>query len=88
MKVLVFTGLLICILTASLSNSSYSQQYTIKFASIAPEGSTWMNIMKQMDSTIRKESGGRLAFRMYPSGVQGDEKTVIRKIGVGQLHYG
>jgi TRAP-type C4-dicarboxylate transport system substrate-binding protein len=64
----------------------YGQQYTIKFASIAPEGSTWMNVMKELDAAIRKESGGRLGFRMYPSGVQGDEKTVIRKIGVGQLH--
>jgi TRAP-type C4-dicarboxylate transport system substrate-binding protein len=68
------------------STPSYSQQYIIKFASIAPEGSTWMNIMKEFDAVVRKESGGRLAFRMYPSGVQGDEKTVIRKIGVGQLH--
>lgn len=62
------------------------QQYTIKFASIAPEGSTWMNVMKGLDTAIQKESGGRIKFRMYPSGVQGDEKTVIRKIGVGQLH--
>ena len=64
----------------------YGQQYTIKFASIAPDGSTWINVMKEYDAMIRKESNGRLGFRMYPSGVQGDEKTVIRKIGVGQLH--
>lgn len=63
-----------------------SQQYVIKFASIAPEGSTWMNVMKELDAAVQKESGGRIKFRMYPSGVQGDEKTVIRKIGVGQLH--
>jgi len=64
----------------------FGQQYTIKFASIAPEGSTWMNVMKDFDAAVQKESGGRIKFRMYPSGVQGDEKTVIRKIGVGQLH--
>ena len=64
----------------------FAQQYTIKFASIAPEGSTWMNVMKEFDAAVQKESGGRVKFRMYPSGVQGDEKTVIRKIGVGQLH--
>jgi TRAP-type transport system periplasmic protein len=69
-----------------LFSISYSQQYAIKFASIAPEGSTWMNVMKEFDVAVQKESGGRIKFRMYPSGVQGDEKTVIRKIGVGQLH--
>ncbi len=45
-----------------------------------------MNIMKEYDAVVQKESGGRVKFRMYPSGIQGDEKTVIRKIGVGQLH--
>jgi TRAP-type transport system periplasmic protein len=75
----------VCVLIF-LCTSSYAQQYTIKFASIAPEGSTWMNVMKDFDAAVQKESGGRIKFRMYPSGVQGDEKTVIRKIGVGQLH--
>jgi TRAP-type C4-dicarboxylate transport system substrate-binding protein len=74
------------LLAAIVPSTAVSQQYTIKFASIAPEGSTWMNVMKEYDAALRKESGGRLGFRMYPSGVQGDEKTVIRKIGVGQLH--
>jgi TRAP-type C4-dicarboxylate transport system substrate-binding protein len=63
-----------------------AQQYVIKFASLAPEGSTWMNVMKEYDAAVRKESGGRLGFRIYPSGVQGDEKDVLRKIKLGQLH--
>ncbi|HTK82237.1 MAG TPA: TRAP transporter substrate-binding protein DctP [Bacteroidota bacterium] len=64
----------------------WSQQYTIKFATLAPEGSTWINIMKEYDQAIRKESGGRLGFKIYPGGVQGDEKDVLRKIKLGQLH--
>jgi TRAP-type transport system periplasmic protein len=82
MKIIFFTQLLVTVLLST----ALSQQYIIKFASIAPDGSTWMNVMKEYDAAIRKESGGRIGFRMYPSGVQGDEKTVIRKIGVGQLH--
>jgi TRAP-type C4-dicarboxylate transport system substrate-binding protein len=69
-----------------IMTTCYSQQYTIKFASIAPEGATWMNVMHEFDNIIRKESGGRLGFKMYPGMVQGDEKTVVRKISVGQLH--
>ena len=66
----------------------YAQQYTIKFATLAPEGSTWMNVMKEYDAAIRKESGGRMGFKIYSAGVQGDEKSVLRKIRVGQLHSG
>ena len=75
---------LVC--TAVFFTSSFSQQYLIKFASISPEGTTWMNVMHEYDNTIRKESGGRIGFKMYPGAVQGDEKTVVRKIAVGQLH--
>jgi len=62
-----------------------AQEHLIKFATLAPEGSTWMNVMKEYDAAIRKESGGRLGFRIYPSGVEGDEKDVLRKIKLGQL---
>jgi TRAP-type C4-dicarboxylate transport system substrate-binding protein len=63
----------------------FAQQYIVKFATVAPEGSTWMNVMKEYDQAIRKESGGRLGFKMYPGGVQGDEKDLLRKIKLGQL---
>lgn len=65
---------------------SFAQQYTIKFASLAPEGSTWMNVLKEYDAAIRKESGGRLGFKIYPGGVQGEDRDVIRKMRLGQLH--
>ncbi len=45
-----------------------------------------MNVMREFDAAVRKESGGRVAFKMYPGMTQGDEKTVIRKISIGQLH--
>ncbi len=63
-----------------------AQQFTIKFASLAPEGSTWMNVLKEYDAAIRKESGGRLGFKIYPGGVQGEDRDVIRKMRLGQLH--
>ncbi|MGE5313434.1 MAG: TRAP transporter substrate-binding protein DctP [Acidobacteriota bacterium] len=63
----------------------YAQQFTIKFATLAPEGSTWINIMKEYDAAIRKESGGRLGFKIYAGGVAGDEKDVLRKIRMNQF---
>jgi TRAP-type C4-dicarboxylate transport system substrate-binding protein len=62
-----------------------AQQYTIKFATLAPEGSTWITVMREYDQVIRKESGGRLGFRIYAGGVAGDEKDVLRKIRLGQF---
>ena len=41
--------------------------------------------MEEYDAAVRKESGGRVGFKMYPGGVQGDEKGVLRKIKANQL---
>jgi TRAP-type C4-dicarboxylate transport system substrate-binding protein len=76
--------ILIFILLTSIS-LVWSQEFTVKFATLAPEGSTWINIMKEFDAAVRKESNGRVGFRLYPGGVAGDEKDVIRKIRLGQL---
>jgi TRAP-type transport system periplasmic protein len=73
-----------CVLFSA--SSARSQEFLIKFATLAPEGSTWMNVMKEYDEAVRKESGGRLGFRIYPGGVQGEDKDVIRKMRLGQLH--
>ncbi len=60
----------------------------IKFATLAPEGSTWMKIMHKLDTELRRETENRMGFKFYPGGVQGDEKDVLRKIRNGQLHAG
>lgn len=66
--------------------TSNAQQYIIKFATIAPENSTWTTVMREYDAAIRKESGGRVGFKIYAGGVQGEDKDVLPKIRLGQLH--
>jgi TRAP-type C4-dicarboxylate transport system substrate-binding protein len=65
-----------------------SDPIPIKFATLAPEGSTWMRLLREMDAEVQKRSNGRVRFLFYPGGVLGDEIDVLRKIRVGQLHAG
>ncbi len=76
------------VLTAVSLTAVIGQQQTIKFATIAPEGSSWLNVMREYDAAVRKESGGRVGFRIYHSGAQGDERSVLRRIRLGQLDAG
>lgn len=71
-----------------LFGEGYSQKHVIKFATLAPDGSTWMNVMKEYNDAVRKESGGRVEFKIYSGGKAGDEKDVLRKIQLGQFHAG
>jgi TRAP-type C4-dicarboxylate transport system substrate-binding protein len=63
-------------------------KFQIKFATLAPEGSTWMKKIEAIDDEVRRRTDNRLGFKFYPGGVQGDEKEVLRKIRNGQLHGG
>ncbi len=64
------------------------EAYVLKFATLAPHGSTWMNIITDWANQVEKESQGRLKFKLYGGGVSGDEPDVLRKIRFGQLHGG
>ncbi len=63
-------------------------KHEIKIATLAPDGSTWMNIMHELDEAVRQATANRVGFKFYPGGVQGDELFVIKKIRLGQLHGG
>ena len=61
---------------------------SLKFATLAPKGSTWMNNFEAMGKELRAKTDGELGLRIYPNGVQGDELDVIRKMRAGLLHAG
>lgn len=61
-------------------------EFEIKFATLAPDGSTWVKAMRALDREMRQKSRGRIGFRIYPGGIAGDELDVLRKIRIGQIH--
>ncbi len=67
---------------------TYLAAESIKFATLAPKGSTWMNNFEAMGKEIRAKTGGKLRLRIYPNGVQGDELDVVRKMRAGLIHAG
>lgn len=72
------------LMLALLISSGFAQQ--IKFATVAPEGSTYLKVLREYTSEVEKLTNGKVTFKIYPSQIQGDEKDVLRKIRLGQLH--
>ncbi len=60
----------------------------IKFATLAPEGTSWLKTMREFFKDVSAKTENRIKFKIYPGGIAGDEKDVIRKIRIGQLHSG
>lgn len=61
---------------------------SFKIATAAPDGTMWMQEMRQAAESIRQRTQDRVEFRFYPGGVMGSDKSVLRKIRIGQLHGG
>lgn len=62
-----------------------ADRFVLKFATLAPEGTTWMNLLEGWAEEVKERSSGRLVFKFYPGGVQGDEPDVLKKMRFGQL---
>lgn len=86
------TGYVFLMLVASIffaaSVSAADGKVVIKLATIAPKGSNFMNTYEDLVKQIREKTGGEVNIKIYWGGVQGDEKDVIRKMRLGQLHGG
>jgi len=61
---------------------------TFKIATLAPDGTDWMKQMRAGAEQIEQRTQGRVKFKFYPGGVMGNDKTVRRKIRIGQLQGG
>ena len=62
-----------------------SGRHVLKIATLAPEGSAWMNLFDEINADIMQKTDSLVQFRVYAGGVLGDEKDVIRKMFVGQV---
>lgn len=74
------------LLTIIITTTQISSQTIVKFATLAPEGTTWTRILRSFAKDVEEQTKGAVKFRIYTGGVQGDEKDIIRKIRTGQLN--
>lgn len=70
----------------SLAIAPFSSAATLKIATLSPEGSAWMKVLRKHGKAIEERTGGAVKMKFYPGGVMGDDKAVLRKMRVGQLH--
>ena len=70
------------------TSAGMAQTVTIKLGTLAPEGSTWHTLLKEMGQRWSEASGGKVKLKIYPGGVAGSEGDMVRKMRVGQLNAG
>lgn len=63
-------------------------KYLFKVASLAPDGSVWAQHFRDFVEEVDAKSNGDIGFRVYFGGSMGDDRSMYRKMQVGQLHGG
>jgi TRAP-type C4-dicarboxylate transport system substrate-binding protein len=62
-----------------------AQEVKIKLGTLAPQGSTWHTLLKEMGQKWGEVSGGKVKLVIYPGGVLGNEGDMVKKMRIGQL---
>ena len=63
-----------------------SRKTVVKLATLAPEGTEWHGMLMEMGQEWKKKSKKSVHLRVYPGGVIGDERDMVRKMRIGQIH--
>lgn len=62
-----------------------AQAATLKIATLAPDGTTATDALREAAKEIETATQGRVQLKIYASGVMGSDAQVIRKLRAGQL---
>jgi TRAP-type C4-dicarboxylate transport system substrate-binding protein len=85
---LLLGGILIFSFFGHQALAEAQEHYVIKFATLAPEGSPWMNTFHKINNEIKEKTEGKVKLKAYPGGVLGEDRDMLRKIRIGQIHAG
>lgn len=78
----------LCLSIAVLLFSLPAMAVTLKIATVAPNGSQWMNDMRASAKEINERTDGRVLIKYYGGGVKGDDAKVLGQIRIRQLQGG
>jgi hypothetical protein len=81
-----FTSLLLAFAILPLLPARAQAQTVIKVATLAPEGSAWMNLFHEWGHNVEAHSAGKLKIKFYAGGVAGDERDAVRKMRLHQIN--
>ena len=78
--------LALLLVAAAVAAPAGAAGFTIKMATLSPDGSPWDGFFDTMGRDWEKGTDGRVSLTIYPGGVAGDEPDILRKMKIGQYH--
>jgi TRAP-type C4-dicarboxylate transport system substrate-binding protein len=76
---------IVALLLSIPAAQSAEENMVIKIATLAPDGSSWIKTLNTINAEVMEKTKGKVTFKIYPGGVLGDEKDMMRKMQIGQI---
>ncbi len=86
----ILCPLLVLVLAVSLlcpveQAGAADAEFTLKLATVAPDGTPWAEHLKQIKTRIESESAGRIKMKLFMGGSLGGEVETVRDLRRGRL---
>ena len=62
------------------------RKVTVKLATLAPEGTHVHSMLLEIGQEWRNLTKGKVRMKIYAGGIVGDERDMVRKMRIGQIH--
>ena len=85
-KKTIYSIVVAALLLVFAGGDAVAKTTVIKIATLAPDGSSWTEIFNDLNVELKAKTDNGVRLKIYPGGVLGDEKDMIRKMFVGQIH--
>jgi len=69
----------------AISQAPAAKTTTIRIASLAPPGSSFVKVLKAWSRTLEKETEGRVELKVFSGGSEGSDRDLIKRIKAGKL---
>lgn len=84
-RTLIALTSLVALFFVCLPRAHADAAYTLKIATVAPEGTPWSDGLAQFKAMVEKDSGGKIAVKVFFGGMLGDENETVQQTQRGQI---
>jgi TRAP-type C4-dicarboxylate transport system substrate-binding protein len=74
------------LLSMGLISTAVAQEEAVKLGTLAPDGSPWHTILRDLMEDWKKATDGKLKAKIFAGGTIGDEPDMVRKMRIGQIN--
>ena len=83
-RMLCILGLVIAM--GLVAGNAEAKPLKIKLATMAPDGSSWHELLKDLAQSWKEVSNGQIDLRIYAGGVAGSETVMMKLLGINNYH--